>query len=108
MQKMSINEWCAVSAEVRTEKGFFTPPDIDGVNADLMLGKLMLVVTEVAEAAEAVRKGNKAGFIEELADTAIRLFDICGTADIDLEDAIRIKTDINRERPVRHGKKTAI
>ncbi len=43
-------------ADWRYKKGFFTPNSIDTVELrDAMLGKLMLVVTEVSEAAEAVR-----------------------------------------------------
>src|SRR3990167_5408148 len=58
--------------------------------------KLMLVVTELAEAMEAYREKNPTGetiihFEEELADVAIRLFDLCGGLGIDLRKSIASK-----------------
>ena len=64
----------------------------------------MLVVTEISEAAEAVRLQNDANFREELADTFIRLLDITGTMNIDIEKEIVNKMHINEGRPLRHGK----
>ena len=75
-------------------------------DADLMLGKLMLVVTEVAEAAEAVRKGDFSNFAEELADTEIRIGDIDASAAVGLASAIAAKMDVNEDRARRHGKLT--
>jgi NTP pyrophosphatase (non-canonical NTP hydrolase) len=92
----------------RESKGFTTPGTIHGSDGDVMLGKLMLVVTEVAEAAEAVRHGDNANFIEELADTFIRLLDICATCEIDIEAAIREKMATNAGRAHRHGKRTTL
>ncbi len=91
----------------RKSKGFFTPNNISE-DGDLMLGKLMLVVTEVSEAAEAVRLNDFDNFREELADTFIRLLDICGTCDIDIEAEIRGKMLVNDERPIKHGKATTL
>jgi NTP pyrophosphatase (non-canonical NTP hydrolase) len=73
-----------------------------------MLGKLMLVVSEVAEAAEAVRANNLPYFEEEIADTLIRLFDICGTMEIDISRVIAKKMEINKARQTRHGKHTSL
>jgi NTP pyrophosphatase (non-canonical NTP hydrolase) len=75
---------------------------------DEMLGKLMLVVTEVSEAAEAVRRGDQDNYEEELADIFIRLLEICGTQGIDPEDIIERKMKINHGRPHLHGKKTTL
>ena len=102
----SIEKWCAYITTWRKGKGFFTPDSIVGANADNMLGKLMLVVSEVAEAAEAVRLYDLDNFKEELADATIRIFDICGAMSIDLEEAIRLKMQKNYQRPIRHGKQT--
>lgn len=66
--------------------------------------KLMLVVTEVAEAAEALRKNDLPNFEEEIADTFIRLLDISGSIGMDVENAIRAKMEINMTRPHKHGK----
>ena len=70
-----------------------------------MLEKLMLVVTEVAEAAEAWRNDSTFGFDEEIADTFIRLMDICGSLGIDIEVEIGEKMAENENRPYLHGKR---
>ncbi len=99
---MNLGELNSLAQEVarwREEKGFVT-------NWEGMLAKLMLVVTEVAEAAEAVREENREGFAEEVADTFIRLLDICGSIGLDIEGEIRRKMEVNKGRPYRHGKKS--
>ena len=95
---------------------------------------LMLVVSELAEALEADRKDkhadfetyeiklnsepNRAEFKEpyifqeyikdtfenEIADAIIRLFDLCGYMDIDIEKHIDLKLKYNQGRPAKHGK----
>ncbi len=93
-----ITEW-------REEKGFETPPGIEtATERTLMMEKLMLVVTEVSEAAEDVRHANWDGFCEEIADTMIRLLDICGAANIDISREIAEKMAKNEARPFKHGK----
>ena len=100
-----LNKLAKAISEWRINQGFYTPPNIStSDNRDAMLGKLMLVVTEISEAAEAVRFGDEANFQEELADTFIRLFDICGTCDINVENIITWKMEINKKRLFRHGK----
>lgn len=47
----------------------------------------MLVVSELGEAIEAHRHGDREGFEEEIADTFIRLADLCGGLGIDIERA---------------------
>ncbi|KKN37005.1 hypothetical protein LCGC14_0767650 [marine sediment metagenome] len=69
-----------------------------------MLEKLMLVVTEVSEAAEAHRKADFENFTEEIADTFIRLMDITASLGINIEKAILDKMAINEGRPHLHGK----
>lgn len=89
----------------RAQNGFQTPANLLSVESrDLMLGKLMLVVTEIAEAAEAVRHENLDNFKEELADTFIRLMDITASCEIDIEYEIKKKMETNLNRPYRHGK----
>ena len=104
---------------------------------------LMLVVSELAEALEALRKdhyadqdvveslshdleldrtdeefllkainwktsfekGVKSSFEDELADVAIRLFDLCGGLGVDLEKHIELKMKYNSMRGYKHGKK---
>jgi len=97
-----LTEWVV---RWRQDKGFYTPDSFNTqTERDMMLGKLMLIVTEVAEAAEAVRHEDLDNFKEELADIAIRLFDIAGTMSIDLEDVIVDKMKVNEKRPFQHGK----
>lgn len=104
---------------------------------------LMLVVSELAEALEALRKDHyadkdiakelhkdiainefddefnimagpwkggfeaniKSTFEDEIADVAIRLFDLCGGLDIDLQKHIELKMMYNSMRGYKHGKK---
>jgi NTP pyrophosphatase (non-canonical NTP hydrolase) len=65
---------------------------------------LMLIVTEIAEACEADREADRQAFEEEIADTFIRLGDLCGWLNIDIEDAIKRKMKINEGRTYKHGK----
>lgn len=75
----------------------------------------MLIVSEIAEATEAVRNniapmmydesGKPEGEIIELADAVIRIMDYFGSKGWDLENAISIKHDYNKHRPYRHGGK---
>ncbi|WDU84562.1 MazG nucleotide pyrophosphohydrolase domain-containing protein [Caloramator sp. Dgby_cultured_2] len=66
--------------------------------------RLMLIVSELGEAQEALRHNDMDNFKEELADVAIRLGDLCGGLNIDLEDEIRKKMERNKQRPYKHGK----
>ena len=92
-----INDLAKMVAKWREKKGFIT----DWKN---MPEKLMLVVTELSEAMEAYRIDDKENFNEEIADTFIRLFDICGSIDINIEDEISKKMEVNKKRPHKHGK----
>lgn len=65
---------------------------------------LMLIVSEVAEAQDGLRHGDTENFKEELADVAIRLGDLCGGLNIDLEAEIKKKMEKNKNRPYKHGK----
>lgn len=84
---------------------------------DQLLSKLMLITTEVAEAAEDVRVGamtttgepgaKPCGFPSELADIMIRCFDLAGALGIDLQHEVVRKMLFNATRPARHGGKLA-
>lgn len=93
--------------------------------------KLLLIISEISEAAEADRKDyffdkdNKSSiadanddefqeyfedlckntFEDELADAAIRIFDLAEKKSIDLEWHIEQKHKYNTMRPYKHGKK---
>lgn len=106
---LSLNELARNIGNWRESKGFYTPTTLETQDhREAMLGKLMLVVTEVAEAAEAVRHTDIDNFREEIADTFIRLLDICDAMEIDPEDIILKKMEINRGRPTRHNKDVSL
>lgn len=64
----------------------------------------MLIVTELAEAMEAHRVQDQENFKEEIADSFIRLLDLCGGLGIDIEAEIEKKSSKNKTRPYKHGK----
>lgn len=83
---------------------------------------LALIHSEVSEALEDYRhsqeepdrmklcvtgSGKFVGFPSELADIVIRVADLCGYLEIDLEEAVRLKHEYNVSRPYRHGNKKA-
>ena len=106
---------------------------IKSVKKNKNIGELlMLVVSELGEALEAHRKGKhsdlkvanmdsekhtdktriitfegciKDTFEDELADAVIRIADICGYSNIDLEKHIELKMKYNETREYKHGKK---
>jgi len=95
--RKNLNQLSKEITAWRKRKGFKT-------NWSNMPEKLMLVVTELSEAMEAYRYGDKPNFAEEIADSIIRLCDICGSIGIDIESAINDKMEVNKDRPRKHGK----
>ncbi len=94
---LTIQQWCELCHSIAKEKGFW--------NKERNVGEaLMLIVTELAEAMEGYRHKDDANFREELADTFIRLFDLCGGLGIDIEAEIAKKAEKNKSRPYMHGK----
>jgi NTP pyrophosphatase (non-canonical NTP hydrolase) len=77
---------------------------------------IALCHSELSEALEDYRNGRRidaiyyendkpSGIPIELADVVIRVFDICGAFNIDLQRAINIKHEYNLKRPYKHGGK---
>jgi NTP pyrophosphatase (non-canonical NTP hydrolase) len=119
--KKQINSQCKSINDDNKKKGFWDHPIEIGT-------RLMLLVSEAAEALEADRKGKRTdlegfykwekviGFEEafikyikdtyedELADIYIRLLDLCGGQDIPLGDYVELKLKYNRTRDHKHGK----
>mgnify|MGYP001596036202 CR=1 FL=1 len=93
----SLNELAEICHAIAVSKGFWEGPRNRGE-------ALMLIVTELAEAMEAYRKQEDAHFKEEIADTFIRLLDLCGGLKIDIEAEIQKKANKNLNRPYKHGK----
>ena len=123
---MEIKELVKEAHQTAKEKGFW---DEKRNNSEL----LMLIVTELGEACEALRKNHrqtctktveygegvyeekdvpsleeatwkKNTFEDEIADVFIRLGDLCAGLDIDIEWHIKKKMEYNRNRPYKHGK----
>lgn len=84
----------------------------DHYMAHWRLARIQLMVTELAEASEAVRKPGKMSnhvkvltlFEEELADTFIRVADTAAAEGIDFGKAVRLKHEFNKTRPPKHKK----
>lgn len=101
-----INKWA-------NEKGFWDFTISDGVLPDSKLvknTKLLLVVSEVVECMEGLRKPAESsirGFSneeEEIADAIIRLLDYAGQYELRIEEAVLAKMAFNEGRPHKHGK----
>ena len=87
---------------------------------DRTFGELIaLCHAELSEALEDFRDGREVAVVYgdvvcprkpfgipiELADVVIRIADMCGKYGIDLDEAIKIKMEYNKTRPMRHGGK---
>lgn len=115
----TLKEWQIRTHQCSRDHGFYDAPN------QTIDQKLMLIVGELAEAHEELRKGHdpKAtyydvidtpegpkisdkpeGFGMELADVAIRLLDLCEWQGLDLERLIAQKHAYNLRRPYKHGK----
>ena len=106
----SIKYWTDYIHDWARGKGWWEQPSVPE--------KLALVHSEVSEALEEYRndrmdvwvmEGSKKpeGFGIELADAMIRIMDLAGYLDIDLEELIEKKMSYNETRPYRHGGKKA-
>ena len=84
--------------ETAVEKGFWE-------NSPDFLNRLMLIVSELGEAAEAYRKDDQENMREELADTVIRIMDLAENMGFSLAEEILKKAAFNKTRPYLHGKK---
>ena len=92
--------------EVAKEKGFWNE-DVD----DIFVSKqLMMIVSEVVEVLEAVRKDKgEEEIAKEFADIIIRTLDLyagmveAGYTKISLDYAFNEKTEFNKTRPEKHG-----
>ena len=96
-----FNEAADAMHEMAVSKGFYEPVSED---IGLISTKLLLIVSEIVEHYEAIRKGH--GFAkeaEELADVIIRLFDYAAWRDLDIDSVIAAKMAINAEREHKHG-----
>lgn len=101
---MTIDQVARILHETANEHGFWA----DKYFPDYIPEKLMLIVTECAEAMEEYRKGMYNGVYDELIDVLIRTLDMLATftglhGDYILE-SINQKNAYNKTRPYKHGK----
>jgi NTP pyrophosphatase (non-canonical NTP hydrolase) len=134
---MKIKETIEKAHSMAKQKGFWEEEKRNIPQA------LLLIISEVSEATEALRKdhyadqdvveslshdleldrtdeefllkainwktsfeqGVKSSFEDEIADVAIRLFDLCGGLGVDLEKHIELKMMYNSMSGYKHGKK---
>ena len=81
----------------------------------VLLARIMLVITELAEAVENIRHNQEpddkipefTGLEAELADAVIRMMDLAARFNLRLPEAILAKTKFNEGRDYRHGGKLA-
>jgi NTP pyrophosphatase (non-canonical NTP hydrolase) len=126
MSKKFIGEYVEEGYSNSVAHGFWTEFDqthdallvADGTEAladkytiDVKLSKLALMMSELGEAVEGVRKPAADQHCPqfsseeiELADCVIRIFDYCGAFGLRLEAALDAKMAYNESRPYKHGK----
>lgn len=98
-------DWDAICWEDGLERNDSSTLDMQELFDSATAKRLMLIVSELGEALEALRRDDKVNFREELADVAIRLADLCGGLNIDLASEIWAKMERNKSRPTKHGKR---
>lgn len=93
-------------------KGIPAPPETKRqLENALIAQKLMLIVTEVAEACEGIRENTMdkhlpqySSLAVELVDGMIRILDTAEWLDLDLGPVLVAKMEYNESRPHKHGK----
>ena len=94
---MDIKQLCEESHEIAKEHGWW--------NTDRSVQEaILMIITELTEAVQKDRSNDWNGFLEEIADTYIRLSDLVGYLDVDIEPIIKAKMEINKGRPYKHEK----
>lgn len=118
MSDMTLKELVDTSFDNSRAHGFYDGIEDKKRDSYIIATKLMLIVSELAEALEDARAGNwgiklyddetgdfhPTGFDNEIADAFIRLGDLVGWQQIDIEYAIQEKQAYNTTRPYKHGK----
>ena len=119
---MNLNELAKQIHKNAVNKGFYENPKETGT-------LLMLIVSELGEALEADRKNKhsdikkftelqfdflgfensfkqeiKDTFEDEIADSLIRILDLCAYKGIDIQKHVELKMRYNSTRPNKHGK----
>lgn len=75
------------------------------VNPSINGEKIALMHSELSEALEACRDGDRDQEEEELADTIIRILDYAHARGFSMDKTVRAKITKNRDRPHLHGRR---
>lgn len=124
---MDIKQLQKDSYRIAVDHGFYEGYDFDRTDPRANATRLMLIVSELAEALEDIRNDvwdtelydivedngfdyrqsdyHPHGLPIELADAVIRIADYAEWLGIDLTEAISVKQDYNSRRPYKHGGK---
>lgn len=97
--------------KIAVEKGFWgTTEDHDAIDDIFIAKQCMMIVSEVTEVMEAVRKDKgEEEITKEFADIIIRTLDLyagmveAGYTKLSLDQALREKVEFNKTRPEKHG-----
>lgn len=104
-KKISLNSLAVEIIEINIANGWNVLKPEQWEDTYKVPAILALIHSETSEALEAFRKGDKANFSEELADTLIRVLDCAGGLGIDIDSAVAAKLAKNKTRGFRHGGK---
>jgi NTP pyrophosphatase (non-canonical NTP hydrolase) len=98
-------------SRIRELLGTLDPGSVNTYVVDTKLHKIALMMSELGEAVEGIRKPHLDGHCPkftseevELADTLIRIFDYCGKFNLRIGEAVLAKMEYNKTRPYMHGK----
>jgi NTP pyrophosphatase (non-canonical NTP hydrolase) len=100
---MDLTELSKLAYQQARTNGFY---DLDLVPSDVhkIIASLLLIHSEVTEATEALRKEyGKARVAGELADVIIRVLDLCGYMNVDIDNIVKLKMEANKHRTYKHG-----
>lgn len=105
LAKLAINTLSQQTYAANVKAGWYRDPTTGRKLKRNVMEMLMLIVTEVSEAAEGFRKDlpddklpHRQMLEVELADTLIRIFDLAGYLDLDLGNALVEKMKYNETR----------
>lgn len=102
---MKLNDLAKEIIEINTANGWNCTKPEQWADTYKIPAILALITSETSEALEAFRKNDKENFAEECADQIIRILDLTGGLEIDIDSAIRAKLEKNKTRGFKHGGK---
>jgi len=101
----ALGELATTIREINRANGWNVTQPVDWSDPYKVPAILALIHSEVSEALEGFRKGDRANVGEELADVLIRILDCAPGLEIDLDREVAAKLEKNKTRGYRHGGK---